>query len=62
VGGPVRLPWTGKATVTFSDAVTIVRRDLWRHWIFENPTYKPVVEKLSPKQRRQLIRAITLAL
>ena len=48
--------------VTFSDAVTIVRRDLWRHWIFENPTYKPLVQKLSPNQRRQLIRAITLAL
>jgi hypothetical protein len=54
--------WTGKATVTFSDAVTIVRRDLWRHWIFENSAYASVVEKLSPKQQRQLIRAITLAL
>ena len=54
--------WTGKVAITYSDAVTFVRRDLWRHWIFANPAYKPVVEKLSPKQRRELIRTITLAL
>lgn len=54
--------WAGKACVTFSDAVTLVRRDLWRHWIFENPDFKPVVEKLSPRQQRQLLRAITLAM
>ncbi len=54
--------WTGKVTITYSDAVTLVRRDLWRHWIFENPAYQSVVEKLSPKQKRQLICAITLAL
>lgn len=54
--------WAGKKTITFSDAVTLVRRDLWRHWIFENPQYKSVVEKLSPKQRRQILRTITLAL
>ena len=54
--------WAGKVTITYSDAVTFVRRDLWRHWIFANPAYRPVVEKLSPKQRRELIRTITLAL
>jgi hypothetical protein len=54
--------WTGKVAITYSDAVTIVRRDLWRHWIFETPAYHSVVEKLSPTQKRQLIRTITLAL
>lgn len=54
--------WTGKLASTYSDAVTLVRRDLWRHWILEPPAYKPVVEKLSPKQRRQLIYIVTLAL
>lgn len=54
--------WTGKKAVTFSDAVTLVRRDLWHHWIFENPQYKSVVEKLSPRQQRQLLRTITLAM
>lgn len=54
--------WTGKVTITYSDAVTFVRRELWRHWIFSNPAYKPVVDKLSQKQRRELIRTITLAL
>jgi DDE superfamily endonuclease len=54
--------WAGKVTITYSDAVTFVRRDLWRHWIFANPAYASVVEKLSHTQRRQLIRTITLAL
>lgn len=54
--------WTGKVAITYSDAVTLVRRDLWRHWIFETLTYTSVVEKLTPKQQRQLIRTITLAL
>ena len=26
--------WIGKTTVTFSDAITLVRRDLWRRWFF----------------------------
>src|SRR5262249_15578287 len=28
------LDWEGKATVTFSDAITAVRRWLWTHWVF----------------------------
>ena len=54
--------WPGKTAITYSDAVTLVRRDLWRHWIFETPAYASVVEKLTPRQQRQLIRTITLAL
>ena len=54
--------WNGKATATYSDAITIVRRDLWRHWIFANPAYQSVIQKLSPTQKRQLIHTITLAL
>jgi hypothetical protein len=54
--------WSGKKAVTFSDAITFVRRDLWRHWIFEHPQYKAVVEKLSHTRKKQLIEVITLAL
>lgn len=54
--------WTGKTSATYSDAITLVRRDLWRHWIFATPAYKAVVNKLPPAQQRQLIRTITLAL
>lgn len=54
--------WRGKRTITFSDAITFVRRDLWRHWIFAHPAYQAIVEKLSPARKRQLIQTITLSL
>ena len=53
--------WAGKTTVTFSDAITLVRRDLWRRWIFATPAFQVVVQKLTPTQKRQLLRTLTLA-
>lgn len=53
--------WTGKTTVTFSDAITLVRRDLWRRWIFATPAFKLVMQKLTPNQKRQLTNTLTLA-
>ena len=53
--------WVGKTTVTFSDAITLVRRDLWRRRIFATPAFQKVVQKLTPSQTRQLIRTLTLA-
>lgn len=53
--------WAGKTTVTFSDAITLVRRDLWRRWIFATPAFKLVMQKLTPNQKRQLTRTLTLA-
>jgi len=53
--------WTGKTTVTFSDAITLVRRDLWSRWIFATPAFKLVMQKLTPNQKRQLTRTLTLA-
>ncbi len=53
--------WTGKTMVTFSDAITLVRRDLWRRWIFATPAFKLVMQKLTPSQKRQLTNTLTLA-
>ena len=53
--------WAGKTTVTFSDAITLVRRDLWRRWIFATPAFQAVVQKLTPTQNRHLLRTLTLA-
>ena len=52
--------WKGKATVTFSDAITLVRRDLWARRIFATPAFKLVMQKLTPQQKRQLTRTLTL--
>lgn len=53
--------WTGKTTITFSDAITLVRRDLWSRWIFATPAFQRVVQKLTPKQKQQLTRTLTVA-
>jgi DDE superfamily endonuclease len=53
--------WAGKADVTFSDAITAVRRWLWQEWVFAIPGYKPVFEKLPPPFRSLLLHALAPA-
>ena len=53
--------WAGKQDVTFSDAITAVRRWLWLQWVFAIPGYKPVFEKLSRPFRCLLLHALAPA-
>jgi hypothetical protein len=50
--------WAGKACVTFSDAITAVRRWLWREWVFAIPGYRPAFEKLARPFRALLLHAL----
>jgi hypothetical protein len=38
--------WPGKAVVTFSDALTAVRRWLWSSWVFPQATGGTAVQQL----------------
>lgn len=55
------VPWTGmtKQHLTFSDAITIIRRHIWRHWLFESPTYFSVFQKLNPAEKQLILQAVT---
>jgi hypothetical protein len=53
--------WQGKAVVTFSDAITAVRRWLWREWVFAIPGHREAFEKLSRPFRRLLLHALAPA-
>jgi hypothetical protein len=53
--------WAGKQWVTFSDAITAVRRWLWVEWVFAIPGYKPVFQKLSRPFRALLLHALAPA-
>jgi hypothetical protein len=53
--------WAGKEDVTFSDAITAVRRWLWLEWVFAIPGCKPVFEKLSRPFRSLLLHALAPA-
>lgn len=53
--------WAGKIDVTFSDAITAVRRWLWREWVFAIPGYRPAFEKLARPFRSLLLHALAPA-
>jgi hypothetical protein len=53
--------WQGKAVVTFSDAITAVRRWLWLEWVFAIPGHRQAFEKLSRPFRRLLLHALAPA-
>jgi hypothetical protein len=53
--------WAGKVDVTFSDAITAVRRWLWQEWFFAIPGDKPAFEKLSRPFRSLLLHALAPA-
>jgi hypothetical protein len=55
------IQWAGKNTVTFSDALTGVRRWLWREWVFETCGHHTAFSKLPPAFRDLLCHALTPA-
>ena len=53
--------WVGKQDVTFSDALTAVRRWLWLEWVFAIPGYQPAFAKLARPFRSLLLHALAPA-
>jgi hypothetical protein len=53
--------WEGKQTVTFSDAITAVRRWLWTHWVFPRAGHDAAFEKLPEAFRQLLLYALAPA-
>jgi hypothetical protein len=53
--------WEGKVTVTFSDAVTAVRRWLWTDWVFATDGHESTFAKLPEPLRRTLLYALAPA-
>ena len=53
--------WEGKDTVTFSDAITAVRRWLWTHWVFPQAGHDGAFEKLPEAFRQLLLYALAPA-
>ncbi len=53
--------WVGKQQVTYSDAITAVRRWLWQEWVFANPSHSEAFAKLSRPLRAILLYAVAPA-
>jgi hypothetical protein len=53
--------WPGKRDVTFSDAITAVRRWLWLEWVLALPGHRDALEKLDPGLRQILLNGLAPA-
>jgi hypothetical protein len=53
--------WPGKRDVTFSDAITAVRRWLWLEWVLALPGHRDTFRKLKPGLRRILLNGLAPA-
>ena len=55
------IKWPGKSVITFSDAITTVRRLLWAEGVLSSPGFTGVIRKLTPKQRKTLLYGLAPA-
>jgi DDE superfamily endonuclease len=53
--------WLGKSQVTFSDAITAVRRWLWVEWVFSLTGHREAFEKLSGPLRQIVLQGLAPA-
>jgi len=53
--------WPGKRDVTFSDAITAVRRWLWVEWVFAVPGHREAFSKLGRPLRQILLNGLAPA-
>src|SRR5262249_39788780 len=53
--------YAGKRDVTFSDAITAVRRWLWEAWVFATPDHNGAFAKIPPRLRQALLQAVAPA-
>lgn len=53
--------WLGKSHVTFSDAITAVRRWLWVEWVFSLSGHREAFEKLSGPMRQIVLQGLAPA-
>jgi hypothetical protein len=53
--------WPGKRDVTFSDAITAVRRWLWVEWVFATHGHRDAFQKLGGPLRQILLNGLAPA-
>jgi hypothetical protein len=56
-----QVQWEGKQTVTFSDAISSVRRWLWTDWVFQKGSDEAAFSKLPLPLRQTLLSALAPA-
>jgi len=57
----VQVAWAGKSEVSFSDALTAVRRWMWSEWVFVACGHKEAFTQLPDALRKTLLYALAPA-
>lgn len=57
----IHVPWLGKTSLTFSDALVAVRSNLWRQQLFQRTGKSKPADKLSTRAKNAIIRLLALA-
>jgi hypothetical protein len=58
---PILVSWRGKATTTFADMITCVRRAIWQQWFFQTPATAEPFSKLSKSLQDTILWALAPA-
>jgi hypothetical protein len=53
--------WCGKTSITFTDAITAVRRSVWETCLFQQPELGGHIEKLPHDAKKLVLDALSLA-
>jgi DDE superfamily endonuclease len=53
--------WPGKSAITFTDALTAVRRNAWQACLFQQPEIATHIDKLPPEAKKVVLDALSLA-
>jgi hypothetical protein len=58
--GTPNIAWVArvKPASTFSDAIAMVRQQIWRYWVLQCPRHAPALKKLTPRERSSLIQLV----
>ena len=57
----IHLPWAGKTSITFSDALVSVRRNAWDDYLFQHASHSTPIEKLTKHNKHTILNALALA-
>jgi len=57
----IHIQWAGKTSITFSDALVSVRRNVWDDYLFQQASHSTPIEKLTKHKKHTILNALALA-
>lgn len=55
----IAVNWNGKTTISLSDILIVVRKEIWVRWVFRHPSHGNGFQKLKKKTRDLIMQGLT---